>query len=285
MGEDIPPVRELPDPVKVQIKGEWRGELAGGCLNNIRKWRENTQYLLSAKTDVDVWIKVKLSPYVPDISVGFYLFNAVRRMVLPKKKNIYYKSKFIKTFDGVIERVRLSTEPYIFSPCTLDSGQEGSYIVEIFGDDPSITDIISIVPLPQEKEREKLLIKGEWIGNSAGGCFNYNTWINNPQYSLQITKTTELIIVLSCTSEKSELTPGFYLVHAPKEGEKVKQKTEDPIAKAAFREDNEVHKSIKLEPGRYNIIPCTYHYGQESKFEIAVWAADFGAVVLKSINE
>uniref|UniRef100_A0A6B2KY75 Peptidase C2 calpain domain-containing protein n=1 Tax=Arcella intermedia TaxID=1963864 RepID=A0A6B2KY75_9EUKA len=288
--ELIPAIKELADAATIQINGNWQGETAGGCLNDVRSWRQNVQYLLTVTADVDLKIKVKQTSSSGGTgelaSVGFYVFTGGKRIIKPKKKNIFFKSRFVKSRDGVIEKLKLpvSPDPYILVPCTYLSDQEGAYTVQLYSDDTSFTQYVTLETLPQNRDLERLVAKGEWAGVTAGGCLDYSTWRNNPQFLLDVGKSTDITIFLTLKSDNEELTPGFYLVNAPTTTNlRVRLKPDEVIAKAAFRQGLEVTKTIRLEPGRYNIIPCTYKLGQEAKFEITVYSSEFGVVELKNI--
>jgi len=109
---------------------------------------------------------------------------------------------------------------------------------------------------------------------------------------------------LSLDPDLEGMTPGFYLVDAPQNTALcVDLKPEKIKMKAPFREGNEsnslqfpscvcssneimfspVVKTEKFEPGKYNIIPCTYKIGQEAQFELSVWT-EFGAAKLSPIK-
>jgi len=90
---------------------------------------------------------------------------------------------------------------------------------------------------------------------------------------------------LTCKTDKESMKPGFYVVNAPTNSSiKVDMKKgEEAVLKCPFMEAIEVEKTHKFEPGRYNIIPCTYDYASESKFEVTVYASEFNAIELKPI--
>jgi hypothetical protein len=54
-------------------------------------------------------------------------------------------------------------------------------------------------------------VHGRWKGESAGGCVNYPTWRNNPQYLLHVKQTRVLTITLAQIDTTALLPIGLYL--------------------------------------------------------------------------
>jgi len=53
--------------------------------------------------------------------------------------------------------------------------------------------------------------KGSWKGRTAGGCFNYPTWRNNPQYLLKTSEKGKVVLELT-QNEDNHI--GFYVLKA-----------------------------------------------------------------------
>lgn len=72
---------------------------------------------------------------------------------------------------------------------------------------------------------------------TAGGCLDYATWRQNPQFLLDVQKTTTVTLFLNCLAgeETEDLAPGFYVVKAPTSMSLcVNMKKEDILLKAQF---------------------------------------------------
>jgi len=48
----------------------------------------------------------------------------------------------------------------------------------------------------------KYILKGTWSGSTAGGCSNFQSWKNNPQFCFQLKKPCELVVVLTQEDER-----------------------------------------------------------------------------------
>jgi hypothetical protein len=55
------------------------------------------------------------------------------------------------------------------------------------------------------------LTQGTWKGRTAGGCFNFPTWRNNPQYILKTSEKGKVTIELT-QNEDNHI--GFYVMKA-----------------------------------------------------------------------
>lgn len=64
-------------------------------------------------------------------------------------------------------------------------------------------------------------IRGEWKGESAGGCGNFPTWKNNPQYGFRLPQADEVFITLMQDDVRmngkieSSINIGFVVLKAP----------------------------------------------------------------------
>eukprot|EP01126_Amoeba_proteus_P053690 TRINITY_DN6558_c0_g2_i11.p1 TRINITY_DN6558_c0_g2~~TRINITY_DN6558_c0_g2_i11.p1 ORF type:complete len:728 (+),score=187.37 TRINITY_DN6558_c0_g2_i11:86-2269(+) len=289
--EEMPQIVELVDAAVVSINGTWEGETAGGCLNNPLKWRNNRQYQLYVEKDFELTVRLKQTSSVASEmnSIGFYVFRGGKRIIKPKKDLMLKKSKFGKLRDVSLKMKFVATsEPYIIIPCTFDEDKEGSYSLLIQGDDPSFTEFIYLSDLQPENDMCHSRCKGEWDGPTAGGCLDYATWRNNPQFLLEVNKTSDVSIFVTCLSpdDPEKLSPGFYLVKAPTNMTLcVNMKKEDIILKAPFCKGAiEVNKHMELAPGRYNIVPCQYSTDVRCKFEVNVYSPQLGSTCLSEIK-
>lgn len=88
-------------------------------------------------------------------------------------------------------------------------------------------------------------MKGEWSGDSAGGCENEDTVINNPQYLLKVPSQTQMNILLLQTKFEDFDNVGFYLI-ATEPGRKQKindvdsfQDEEKVVVRPEFKDPNQ----------------------------------------------
>jgi len=142
----------------------------------------------------------------------------------------------------------------------------------------------------QEKnEWQQQRFHGEWKGPSAGGCLNNPGSLNNPQYAF-ITKEpdTQVFVNLSQPDLRYTLKKnpadirsmnkaydaiGLYVLKTP---DPVFRKTtysrEDKVAVSQFTDIRDLSFEFTLKtPGSYVLLPCTFHEGIQSSFELAVY--------------
>eukprot|EP01098_Paradermamoeba_levis_P007344 TRINITY_DN3030_c0_g1_i1.p1 TRINITY_DN3030_c0_g1~~TRINITY_DN3030_c0_g1_i1.p1 ORF type:complete len:276 (-),score=68.09 TRINITY_DN3030_c0_g1_i1:34-861(-) len=126
-------------------------------------------------------------------------------------------------------------------------------------------------------------IQGEWINQSAGGCFNHSTWRYNPQVFITVEKEIEIKIKLTQNSEKLYHI-GFYIYVS--DGTKRRQlvlSRKNLIEKAGFEDSRELINKVKLQPLEgspsspspcYVLIPCTFAPGEETPFTLTLSSND-----------
>jgi hypothetical protein len=120
-------------------------------------------------------------------------------------------------------------------------------------------------------------VRGEWKGPTAGGCTNYDSVKDNPQYILTITEPTNVVMNLSQTDARGtseKLKPIAIEIYSNK-GQRVTRTRTGPLICSnpdsyIFR--REVCLEQLLEPGTYTILLSTFDQGQETKWALQVYA-------------
>jgi len=135
------------------------------------------------------------------------------------------------------------------------------------------------------KQYSRYIHGGEWTGVEAGGCFNFKTWKDNPQYGIKINKPCNVLISLTqednrmSTCEHRELYPvGFSVSKTPDSKDRLQICTKTqliaqvPELYSPCREV--IHDFHKLDKGEYIIVPSAFKAGMEGKFWITVLSED-----------
>jgi hypothetical protein len=114
----------------------------------------------------------------------------------------------------------------------------------------------------------------EWMGASAGGCVNYPTWRDNPQFLLTLEQDSSVQILLE-TNLVAELGHhiGFYVVKAGEtDFKKVILSPTDVVADCKYAAKTTVSTRclLKMADGPFVLIPSTFAPGIEASFHLAV---------------
>jgi hypothetical protein len=74
---DVVTLQPAPDDfIELEMKGEWRGVTAGGCLNQ-STWRNNPQFQLKTDKKASMWVSLSVpNKDNKEISIGFYIVKA-----------------------------------------------------------------------------------------------------------------------------------------------------------------------------------------------------------------
>jgi hypothetical protein len=256
--------------VVVKIKGAWQGKSAGGCMN-FPTWRYNPQIFASVAETQNVNIQlsqdIKSRFFIGLIvaksngKISRHLALSVEQIVL---KQDHKQSQHVSadlTFEAGVQ--------YLVIPCTFNPGEEARYQLSF-----SAATEVKISELPLGEEWKYVTQKGEWKGKSSGGCLNYPTCANNPQFVLKAEVPTHAVILLSQTENDENDVLGFYIFETKSVKSKLTNITPKEIRAASeFARTFEATCEFDLQPKKiYAIIPCTYDPNNDNTFELTVFS-------------
>lgn len=270
---------------QVTVFGSWKGATAGGCMNDAT-WRNNPQLLLSVPSD---GTKASFTfTQEPDAAgkysqIGFYIIHGSvsqgRRVVWLDngEEDILSKPKFSSSKTLKLDMTLPSTparEPYVLIPCTYKAGEERDWTLTLTTDS-------SITLSPKFENDWKIqAIEGEWTKETAGGCRNHGTFLDNPQYVLTIPQGSvePHARIMLFQREKEDFEPiSVYIVKLPatsgQQPRLTKVESEDVVLKPSFNNPEETCLSLPANlagPARFALIPCTFSPQQLAKFTIQV---------------
>mmetsp|Transcript_13243 Transcript_13243/g.37629 ORF Transcript_13243/g.37629 Transcript_13243/m.37629 type:complete len:845 (+) Transcript_13243:43-2577(+) len=255
----------------IHCTGKWDGRSAAGCRNS-PNCHDNPQFLLRVRRPGDVTILLSQPKTEFDV-IGFYVLttkDSEGKLTDLPSSDIVVKSEFARPTEAIVTATLDKKKQYVIVPCTFDPGHNSEFKLEIFCD--------SDVRLKPLKNKQEVILNGEWVGLSSGGCLNYPTWRNNPQFFLIMQQSAKVCITLRQMLLEGEEKPhsiGFYVVESF--GHRVVLiKPAEIIGKGAFERKMEVSCTLSLEERKhpYSIIPCTFRANTTCKFELTVTVLD-----------
>jgi len=177
-----------------------------------------------------------------------------------------------------------SNGPCIIIPSTFSPGELNKFTLTVSDDG---TNNITFVPIKQTYEFKSF--RGKWTiqTNTAGGCINNKSWLQNPKFALVLEKEAEVRLVLSQPHQKTLQIVGFYVLVFKKHNEGVLS-SKHMVGKSEFSESREIQCCLKLPPNVYVILPCTFEAGKEGPFDILLFTeqpCQFVQVPIKSKPE
>ncbi|CAG8465149.1 17380_t:CDS:2 [Acaulospora morrowiae] len=133
-----------------------------------------------------------------------------------------------------------------------------------------------------EKRWCGIAFRGEWSveNETAGGCINNpETFHQNPQYSIRVTKPIDLVIALMQKDHRSEIgvenvTIGFVCFKIEENREyRIHKPTYEIVGRVTYVNAREVSMKISLKCGHYVLIPSTYNVGEEGEFFMRLFSS------------
>eukprot|EP01126_Amoeba_proteus_P057899 TRINITY_DN7415_c0_g1_i2.p1 TRINITY_DN7415_c0_g1~~TRINITY_DN7415_c0_g1_i2.p1 ORF type:complete len:353 (+),score=67.86 TRINITY_DN7415_c0_g1_i2:686-1744(+) len=165
---------------------------------------------------------------------------------------------------------------YVIIPCTFQPGYVAPYTLTIH----ATTSLLLFKELC--KEPPALFLKGEWKNGSAGGCFNHPSWIQNPQFQINLGRNGSYTFAL--TQDDLSAYIGFVLWKANPDGSRVLDKHSVLFCSKFIKAATVSHKTDLLA-GTYVVMPSTYHPNQFSKFQFKIFGNHLDDCSLQTVTE
>eukprot|EP01114_Cavostelium_apophysatum_P013403 TRINITY_DN3242_c0_g1_i2.p1 TRINITY_DN3242_c0_g1~~TRINITY_DN3242_c0_g1_i2.p1 ORF type:complete len:594 (+),score=219.81 TRINITY_DN3242_c0_g1_i2:147-1928(+) len=260
------------------LKNQWTKTTAGGGNINGIKWRRNPQFMLTPSEDSKV--SIVLSQEEKDHSIGLYVikYEGYGKKMLEYTNEVAKTSAFKFTPTVGIPNVTLSKgQSYCIIPATSEP-KEGNFTLTIFSDkDFKFSEIASTWASVASR-------KSHWKGETAGGSPNFDTFVNNPQFLVNLPggKNVELLVDLVASDEFDAI--GFLLIKREKSKKikriknKEKVKPEDIICKPDGWINRMSVGSLATIPEsvtadyHFVVIPSTFNPDIRKTFEISVYS-------------
>lgn len=131
---------------------------------------------------------------------------------------------------------------------------------------------IYLCRLIDDKQYKKFVFRSQWKGQTAGGCANNKTWVNNPQFKLEVHERTEVII---CTQQQDTRIyggDGQHIGMAVFACSGSKATVYKPLIKTPIANLRETTITQVMEPGVYAVMPFTFDAGAELPFVISFYS-------------
>lgn len=264
-------LRKLTAPDCTSIIGEWTQETAGGCFNH-PSWINNKQYTITTSENLKIQLKQDSST---NYSIGFYVVKSSngKKILYATWSNFTLKSKFLSS-----ESVNLDLlvdgnkeETYLIIPCTFNPQELGKFTLSVFNKSNKRMELKEA-----ENPYTEEIIANKWSYDSAGGCFNFSTWRNNPQFELSTPNDAEVVIILEQEDKIPYSSIGAYVIETS-EPDCIQWK--DPskssiISKAKFKNNISTCCTFTSKKEKYyTIIPCTFEPDHYRTFRLHVFVS------------
>eukprot|EP01133_Synstelium_polycarpum_P007650 gene7650-8954_t len=258
---------------EIKVEGLWTNTTNGGGDINTLHWTKNPQYAITLSKRARAC--VLLSQDDLEKSIGFY----VLKQADAGKRAIEYRECSGKTeafkhscHNGAT--MTLDAGTYVVIPSTFDQGLEGAFHLTLFTDDSAAT----FAPLTNGW-KENTLVKGTWVGKSAGGSPNNGaSFFKNPQFNVKLPKDRSapitFVVQLLQDSTLADEGIGFIVI--------TRDEHDKPISANTYQNDNLFTKTTNWE--RRNDISCRVTVNADQPDEFTIIPSTFDAGVNRSFR-
>ena len=122
------------------------------------------------------------------------------------------------------------------------------------------------------------IVFGKWTKpHQSGGCVNYPTFLDNPQYIFEIDteKPDEVLFNLDQLNlrfmNKENLTIGFYVMRVEDNRKYRLHAIKPKTVSSVYTNTRSVFLRYNLDAGKYVVIPSTFEPNQEGKFMLRIY--------------
>jgi hypothetical protein len=200
-----------------QITGALTAQTSGGCLN-FATWNKNPQFQVSCIQDTKVFVSVVVKD--PRSSEGPGNYEGLGAFVIKKEKLDDFRVTVLKGQQQIAATITYKTQressfefdavkgmTYVIVPSFFEAGIVSEFYLRVYSKHP----MTALKELTQEQTASGL--SGQWTkGVSAGGCPNFSTWRQNPQYYLKVTAPkAQLTLALEQTQVADMPAIGLYV--------------------------------------------------------------------------
>lgn len=121
-------------------------------------------------------------------------------------------------------------------------------------------------------------IRGEWKGPTAGGCTNYDSVKDNPQYLLTISGPTTLVMNLGqtdCRGTSEKLKPISLEVYNNK-GQRITRTRTGPLVCSnpdsyIFRREVSIEHTFTAQKEPYTVVLSTFNQNEETQWTLSIF--------------
>jgi hypothetical protein len=123
---------------------------------------------------------------------------------------------------------------------------------------------------------------GIWDGETAGGCVNFPTWVNNPQFGFSAAGNAPVRVFVQLSQKDSRYSGGKattagFIVFSTDDNTK---RTEHAYAKdvklsPTYTNARDINHEFVAEPGKqYVVMISTFDAGEQANYSLALWSED-----------
>ena len=243
------------------------------------------QFSIKNESSLENTVWLLLEKHLPEMgpssvfSMDIYATHSGERVLVPNQYTIAYKSGFSNSRLTLAKFAMVPGQNYTV---VVSSSLKGSFTIGLYN---NVSEDTFLSKARYNFKTSMPIIHGAWSSGASGGNWSFLSYIENPQYDIQINKRTLLLICL--TSELLGEGVNFHLFRSTPQAKELALKAFDP-KDLLFNEKYVVshqYRAVELDPGFYKLILSTYSPQRCGHFKLLILHnADHQDIRISKIN-
>lgn len=128
------------------------------------------------------------------------------------------------------------------------------------------------IPTKAKFKNKELLpvIDDEWNFRNSGGNWSFSSYVNNPQYDLEVDEASDLSIAMFTDLKHQYVGFDLFAANSGLKGHPIREFNKNKLAVSQSYNKQYQYEEVRLEPGLYKLVLSTYENNIHGKYKLYI---------------